>query len=105
MQTLLTAPCNISFEQTETGVNLSDCAGDPALQGLQTQDMSWTISCDQETVVTAFSVPGSPPGRAWFGYALQEADRQASSSLMVNQYIHFSVIALRSAGSIMTTYS
>ena len=41
------------------------------------QDMSWTISCNQETVVTAFSLPSSHPARACWGYALQEADRQA----------------------------
>lgn len=81
------------------------------MQGLQTQDMSWTISCDQETVVTAFSLPGSPLGRACFGYALQEADRQASSSLVLNQYIHFlasaclSLHAPRVSRSVMTIYS
>ncbi len=48
-------------------------SGDPTRQDLSVQEMCWTISCDQETVVTAFPIQ-NPHHPSW-GYALQEADR------------------------------
>ena len=48
-------------------------AGDPARQDVGVHQMCWTISCDSETVVTAFPLQ-NPQGQC-LGYALQEADR------------------------------
>lgn len=70
----------ISWMTQYTEGRVCCCAGDPSLQGLQPQDMSWTISCDQETVVTAFPLAPCRPARPCWGYSLQEADRQDTLS-------------------------
>lgn len=57
-------------------------AGNPERQDVSLQDMSWTINCDNETVVTAFPLQKDAVTlAAWqsqhqqMGYTLQEADR------------------------------
>ena len=57
-------------------------AGNPERQDLSVQEMSWTIYCDHETVVTAFPLQKDALNLShWqsshqqIGYTLQEADR------------------------------
>ena len=56
--------------------------GNPQRQDLSVQEMSWTIYCDHETVVTAFPLQKDALNLShWqsqhqqLGYTLQEADR------------------------------
>ncbi|KAL0052085.1 hypothetical protein WJX82_007711 [Trebouxia sp. C0006] len=57
--------------------------GDPARQDVGVHQMCWTISCDSETVVTAFPLQ-NPQGQC-LGYALQEADRAGSLDVVKAQ--------------------
>ncbi|DBA89422.1 hypothetical protein WJX77_002898 [Trebouxia sp. C0004] len=57
--------------------------GDPGRQDVAVHQMCWTISCDSETVVTAFPLQ-KLQGRC-LGYALQEADRAGSLDVVKAQ--------------------
>ena len=47
-------------------------AGDPEKKGLEEEDLTWTLQCDDEFMVTAFTLPAPEP--TW-GYVVTEAAR------------------------------
>ena len=68
---MLNGPSRVVSDMHSFTLNL---AGDPSrsAQDLPPGSLSWTLSCDDEYIVTAFQQPAHRP--CW-GYRVQEADR------------------------------
>lgn len=69
--------------------------GDPSRTGLQLEEMTWTVRCDESVTVTSVPLSERP---AAFGYLVRESDRFASFNKMTSRNLQCSELLALCSG-------